>query len=77
MLLGPIRMPVGYLHVMFWAGLRGAVAVALALALPTSLPDRGLLQGAVYGVVLVTLLVQGTTAGLVIRRSGILDRPGG
>ena len=33
-------LPVGYLHVMFWAGLRGAVAVALALALPLSLPDR-------------------------------------
>ncbi len=77
LLLGPIRMPVGYLHVMFWAGLRGAVAVALALSLPTSLPDRGLLQGAVYGVVLITLLVQGTTAGLVVRRSGILDRPSG
>ncbi len=77
LLLGPIRMPIGYLHVMFWAGLRGAVAIALALALPTSLPDRGLLQGAVFGVVLVTLLVQGTTAGLVVRRSGILDRPAG
>ncbi len=35
---GPRPLPVGYLHVMFWAGLRGAVAVALALALPESLP---------------------------------------
>ncbi len=66
-------LPVGYLHVMFWAGLRGAVAVALALALPLSLPDRDLLTGAVFGVVLITLLVQGTTAGWVIRRAGVID----
>ncbi len=70
-----LNMPIGYLHVMFWAGLRGAVAVALALALPVSLANRDLLQGAVYGVVLITLLVQGTTAGLVVRRSGILRPP--
>ena len=68
-------LPVGYLHVMFWAGLRGAVAVALALALPLSLPDRDLLTGAVFGVVLITLLLQGTTAGWVIRRAGVIGEP--
>ena len=62
---------------MFWAGLRGAVAVALALALPLSLPDRDLLTGAVFGVVLITLLLQGTTAGWVIRRADVIDSPPG
>jgi len=66
------RMPAGYLHVMFWAGLRGAVAIALALSLPTDLPGRDLVTGGVYGIVLVTILVQGTTAGWVVRRSGVL-----
>ncbi len=72
---GEAPLPVGFLHVMFWAGLRGAVAVALALALPLSVPDRDLLTGGVFGVVLITLLVQGTTAGWVIRRAGVIDEP--
>ncbi len=63
-------LPLGWQHVLFWSGLRGAVAVAMALSLPTDFPDRSLLQGTVYGVVLFTVLVQGTTASWVLRRSG-------
>ena len=70
---GRTPVPVGYLHVMFWAGLRGAIAVALVLSLPTDLPQHDLIAGGVYGIVLITLLVQGTTAGWVVRRSGVLD----
>jgi len=62
--------------VMFWAGLRGAIAVALVLALPADLAQHDMIAGAVYGIVLVTLLVQGTTAGWVVRRTGVLGDAG-
>jgi CPA1 family monovalent cation:H+ antiporter len=63
-----LRLSRDWSHVLFWSGLRGAIAVALALSLPLDLPDRALLQGTVFGIVLVTLLVQGTSAGFVVRR---------
>ena len=46
-------------------------STALALAMPETVPQRDLLVGAVFGIVLVTVLVQGTTAGLVVRWAGI------
>jgi CPA1 family monovalent cation:H+ antiporter len=61
-------VPTAWLHVLFWAGLRGAVAVAMALALPVDTPERTRLQEITFGIVLFTLLVQGTTAGIVVRR---------
>jgi len=67
-------IPAGWLHVLFWSGLRGAVAVAMALSLPADLPERELLQEITFGVVLFTLLVQGTTVGQVIDRT-VRTRP--
>lgn len=67
---GAGALPRPWLHVLFWAGLRGAVSVALALSLPADLPNRDLLQGITFGIVLFTLIVQGSTAGWVVRRSG-------
>jgi CPA1 family monovalent cation:H+ antiporter len=69
-LRGGDRVPLEWLHVMFWAGLRGAVAVAMALSLPVDFPERALLQQITFGVVLFTLLVQGTTAEWIIDRVG-------
>jgi monovalent cation:H+ antiporter, CPA1 family len=66
-------VPAAWLHVLFWSGLRGAVAVALALSIPAGVPGRELVQDVVFGVVLYTLLVHATSAGLVVRRLGLGD----
>lgn len=65
-------------HVMYWGGLRGAISVALALTLSAESFGEGVdetLQVMTFGVVLFTLLVQGTTIARLIRRVGLADRP--
>lgn len=56
---------------MVWGGLRGAIAIALVLSLPESLPYWWTIQSMVFGLVLFTLLVQSTTTGPLIRKLGL------
>lgn len=60
--------------VLIWGGLRGGVALALALALPAELMDRDLLVALTGGVVLATLLLNATTIRWLVHRLG-LDEP--
>ncbi len=60
--------------VLVWGGLRGGVALALALALPSELPQRDLFVAMTGGVVLTTLLLNATTISTLVHRLG-LDRP--
>ena len=60
-------LPRGWAHVIFWSGLRGAVALTAALSLPADFPERQLLQQISFGIVLVTLLVQAAGAPIVVR----------
>jgi CPA1 family monovalent cation:H+ antiporter len=62
-------VPHGWAHVIFWSGLRGAIALAAALSLPADFPQRERLQEVSFGLVLVTLLVQGAGAPLLVRRA--------
>ena len=59
-----------------WGGLRGALTITLALALPAEIAERQLLLAMAFGVVLFTLLVQGLTLPLVVRRAGLALRSG-
>jgi CPA1 family monovalent cation:H+ antiporter len=69
------RLPRKWRHVFFWGGLRGAIALALVLALPVDMPYRETLQAMTFGVVLFTLLAQGTTIGPLLRRLKLAARP--
>ncbi|CAN5588375.1 hypothetical protein BH20ACT15_BH20ACT15_10310 [soil metagenome] len=60
--------------VLVWGGLRGGVALALALAIPASLPDQERFVAMTAGVVVATLLVNATTIRALIGALG-LDRP--
>ena len=53
----PVSLP--WQGLLVWGGLRGAIAIALVLSLPTSLPYWWTIQSMVFGVVLFSLLVQG------------------
>jgi CPA1 family monovalent cation:H+ antiporter len=56
-----------------WSGMRGAVSLAAALALPETFPQRNLLVFLTFCVIFVTLVVQGLTLPAVIRALDIRD----
>ncbi|MDR8412181.1 Na+/H+ antiporter [Nonomuraea sp. 3-1Str] len=57
--------------VLGWAGMRGAITLAIALSIPLDAPNRALLIFLAACVVLVTLGVQATTLAPVLRRLGV------
>jgi len=54
-----------------WSGMRGAVSLAAALALPEDFPQRNLLIFVAFGVILATLVLQGLSLPWLIRRLGL------
>lgn len=66
----PNNISMGWQILLVWGGLRGAIAIALVLSLPTSLPYWWTIQSAVFGVVVFSMLVQGTTNSILIKKYG-------
>lgn len=56
-------------RILTWGGLRGGLAVALALALPTVDTQRGIVLAMTYGVVVFAILIQGMTVKPMIKKS--------
>ena len=61
------RLATRLTFVVGWAGLRGAVSLAAALALPVNFPERNLILLLTFAVILVTLVGQGLTLPRVVR----------
>ncbi|MBS1583297.1 MAG: Na+/H+ antiporter, partial [Bacteroidetes bacterium] len=65
-----------------WTGMRGVVSLAAALAIPvtladgTAFPHRPLILFITFVVILLTLVVQGLTLPVFIRRTRLFDTPG-
>lgn len=53
--------------VLSWAGMRGVVTLAVALSVPETMPGRDFMLVTAFAVILVTVLVQGMSLGLIIR----------
>jgi CPA1 family monovalent cation:H+ antiporter len=61
----------GERHIMWWGGLKGGLAIAIVLSIPTEIAGRGLLLDMTLGVVMFTLLVNAPTIRPLIHRLGI------
>jgi len=71
------EIPAKWKHVLFWGGLRGAIALALALSLPEAgifSVERERLQAMAFGLALFTLLVQGISMNWVAKRLKLVQR---
>jgi monovalent cation:H+ antiporter, CPA1 family len=60
-------------HILFWGGLKGALALALAYGLPTDLPHREEIVAVSFGVVAFSVLVQGLTMLPLMRKLKLIS----
>ena len=67
-------IPIREQHILWWGGLRGALALALALAMPPSLAWRNEIVVAAFGVVTFSVVVQGLTMTPLLRRLALLPK---
>ena len=71
---GPLHFPLAHQHVLFWGGLRGALALALVLGLPPEIPERQQMITLTFAVVAFSVFVQTLSLGPLLRRWGLADK---
>ncbi len=67
------RLPPRWAAVLTWGGLRGSLSMVLALSLPATFEHREMLIDLTFGVVLISILVQGLTMSPLLRWSGAIE----
>ena len=67
------RLPKGWTALLAWSGLRGSLAMVLALSLPPEMPQRDLIIEMTVGVVVLSILIQGLTAAPLLRHLRIRE----
>jgi CPA1 family monovalent cation:H+ antiporter len=72
--LGIRSISLAYGHILFWGGLRGGIAIAVALSIPNSVPGRELILALTFGVVLFTIVVQGRTIEPLAKRLRLIGQ---
>jgi CPA1 family monovalent cation:H+ antiporter len=63
-----LRVSMPHQHILFWGGLRGALALALALSLPPEVTQRESIIAVSFAVVAFSIFVQGLTMKPVLRK---------
>lgn len=71
------NIPIRWQHVVVWGGLRGALALALALSLNSTFPYREEILNLTFGVVIFSILVQGLTLRPFLRILRLAPSPTG
>ena len=66
------KVPMAWRHVMVWGGLRGSLSMVLILTLPDDFPGKAVLVNLVFGVVALSLFLQGLTMRPFMARLGLL-----
>ena len=63
-----LQISFNHQHILFWGGLRGALALALALGLPPEIPQRETIVAVAFGVVAFSIFAQGLTMIALLRK---------
>lgn len=63
-----LQISLNHQHVLFWGGLRGALALALALGLPLEFPERNAIITVAFAVVAYSIFVQGLSMVPLLRK---------